>query len=276
MIKDEEGSGLKLVIFMKFRFFDTHSHIQDIQFSPDRDAVIARMKEKEIGAIVAGADWQMNDDAVALLDAHENLWGTVGLHPVEGSVTPFDSERFKKLAAHKKVVGIGECGLDYFYKPKSEVFGMQRDLFRAQIEIAREFKKPLMVHIRPTKGSRTDAYEDALPILDEYPDAKGNIHFFAGTWELAQEFLKRGFTLSFTGVITFARDYDEVIKNMPLDMLMSETDCPYVAPLPYRGQRNEPVYVTEVVKKIAEIRGEDFEAVREALVANAHRVWLGA
>ncbi len=256
--------------------FDTHSHIQDVQFDSDREAVLLRMKEKGIGAVVAGADWQMNDDGVALAQAHENLWATVGLHPVEGSVTSFDGPRLRALAAHPKVVGIGECGLDYFYKPKSEVFEMQRGLFREQLEIARDLKKPVMVHIRPTKGVRDDAYLDALPILDEFPEVKGNIHFFAGTWPLAQEFLKRGFTLSFTGVITFAREYDEVIKNMPLDMLMAETDCPYVAPLPHRGKRNEPGYLIEVVRKIAEIRGEDLETVRNALLNNTRRIWLGA
>lgn len=258
---------------MDFKLFDTHSHIQDPQFDVDRDAVVVCMKEAGVGAIVAGADSKMNEDGVALSEKHDHLWATVGMHPVEGSVAPFDPVRFRELAKHPKVVGIGECGLDYFYKPKSEVFEMQRELFRKQIEIARELKKPLMVHIRPTKGSRDDAYLDALPILHEYPDVKGNIHFFAGTWTLAQEFIKRGFTLSFTGVITFARDYDEVLKNIPLENLMIETDAPYVAPAPYRGKRNEPVYVQAVAQKIAELRGETVEKIAESTTHNARRVW---
>ena len=270
---------------MQFSYFDAHSHVQDRQFHHDRDAVLTRMKEGGVGALVAGADMQMNEDGVALVGSREGLWATVGIHPVEGltemekavgetgEVLEAPLRRLRALAQKPKVAGIGECGLDYFYKPKAEAFEKQAVLFRAQITLARELALPLMVHIRPTKGSRDDAYLDALPILDEFPGVKGNIHFFAGTWTVAQEFLARGFTLSFTGVITFARDYDEVIKNMPLDMMLSETDCPYVAPAPYRGKRNEPAYVEEVVKKMAEIRGESLETVRHATVVNALRVF---
>ena len=121
-----------------------------------------------------------------------------------------------------------------------------------------------MLHIR-------NAYKDAYDILKQNATIKGNVHFFAGTWDEAKLFLDLGFTLSFTGVITFARQYDDVIKNAPLDMLMSETDAPYVAPMPYRGKRNEPAYVIEVVKKIAEIRGEPYEKVMETLAENAVR-----
>ena len=123
-----------------------------------------------------------------------------------------------------------------------------------------------MIHAR-------DAYQEILEILEPLGNRvsklRGNVHFFAGDWEIAQRFIAIGFTLSFTGVITFVRDYDEVIKNAPFSSIMSETDSPYVAPVPYRGKRNEPSYVSEVVKRIAEIRGVDFEAVREALVENA-------
>ena len=110
--------------------------------------------------------------------------------------------------------------------------------------------------------------------MKKNPGAKGNVHFFAGSWEIARQFLDIGFTLSFTGVVTFTRDYDDVIKNTPLDMIMSETDSPYVAPVPHRGKRNESLYVAEVVKRIAEVRGEDVEMVRAALAQNARRVFL--
>ena len=124
-----------------------------------------------------------------------------------------------------------------------------------------------MLHIR-------NAYDDAFAILKKNPGAKGNVHFFAGSWEIARQFLDIGFTLSFTGVVTFTRDYDDVIKNTPLDMIMSETDSPYVAPVPHRGKRNESLYVAEVVKRIAEVRGEDVEMVLAALAQNARRVFL--
>ena len=135
-----------------------------------------------------------------------------------------------------------------------------------QIELANKLNKPLMLHIR-------NAYEDALAILKSHAKVKGDVHFFAGDWNIAKQFLDFGFTLSFTGVITFTHDYDEVIKNAPLDMLLSETDAPYVAPVPYRGKRNEPAYVVEVVKAIARIRGEDEEKVRTQLVANAKHLF---
>ncbi|MES2953709.1 MAG: TatD family hydrolase [Patescibacteria group bacterium] len=258
---------------MEFSFFDVHSHIQDKAFDTDRAEVILRMKEKGIGSIVAGCDPEMNEGAVALAEAHDFLWATVGLHPVEGSVLPYDGDTLRRLAEHPKVVAIGETGLDYFHITDPEKREAQKDLFETQIHLAEDVGKPLMIHIRPSKGSRADAYWDALLLLDQFPKAKGNIHFFAGDPKVAEEYLKRGFTLSLTGVLTFAREYDEVVKNAPLEMILSETDCPYVAPAPYRGKRNEPLYVEEVVKKIAEIRGEDVEAVGRAMVENAIRVF---
>ena len=164
-----------------------------------------------------------------------------------------------------KVVGIGECGLDY-YRLDSDSIEKQKEAFIAQIELANEFNKPLMLHIR-------QAYQDALAILKEHTKVKGNIHFFAGSLEEAKAFIELGFTLSFTGVITFTHDYDEVIKNIPLEMIMSETDAPYVAPVPYRGKRNEPVYVSEVVKRIAEIKNLPESEVAEAIISNARRVY---
>ena len=123
-----------------------------------------------------------------------------------------------------------------------------------------------MLHIR-------NAYEDALEILKAHSKVKGDTHFFAGDWATARKFLDFGFTLSFTGVLTFTHDYDEVVKNAPLDMLMSETDAPYVAPVPHRGKRNEPAYVVEVVRAIARIRGEDLDTVAAQLFSNARRVF---
>ena len=133
-----------------------------------------------------------------------------------------------------------------------------------------------MLHIRnpsPQGGSETSAYDDAIAIIKREAKVRGDVHFFAGDWNIAKQFLDLGFTLSFTGVLTFTHDYDEVVKNAPLDMLLSETDAPYVAPVPYRGKRNEPAYVVEVVKAIARIKGVSEEVVQEQLVANAKRVF---
>ena len=147
-----------------------------------------------------------------------------------------------------------------------EIIERQKKIFMQHIEVANKVGKPLMCHIR-------NAYKDAADILREHAKVKGDIHFFAGTWEEAKLFLDLGFTLSFTGVITFTSDYDEVVRNTPLDMMLTETDCPYITPKPFRGKRNEPMHVREVVKAIARIKGLDEELVRAQLVANAKRVF---
>ncbi len=196
----------------------------------------------------------------------------------------FDKDLYRELLKDPKIVGIGECGLDYYHLD-NESIEQQKKMFIEQIELANEFEKPLMLHIRnnpekvhPTlKGTpqegNLNAYFDSLEILKKYAKVKGDVHFFAGNLEEAKAFLDFGFTLSFTGVITFTHDYDEVIKYIPLDMIMSETDAPYVAPTPYRGKRNEPIYVKEVVKKIAEIKGLKEEEVAKAIMTNAKRVF---
>jgi TatD DNase family protein len=263
---------------MNFDYFDVHAHVQDGAFDSDREAVFERMKEVKMAAITVGTDFDFSQKAVQLSEKYGFLWAAIGLHPTDNTKEVFDMGEYEKLARHEKVVAIGECGLDYFHETDLEKRNQQAVLFREHLEIAKAVQKPLMIHCRPSKGSRDDAYLDLLKILDEVQfslqdKALGNVHFFAGTWEVAHEFLKRGFTLSFTGVITFARDYDETIKKMPIEALLTETDCPYVAPAAYRGKRNEPVYVSEVVKKIAEIRGEPLEAVQAAVVENALRVF---
>jgi TatD DNase family protein len=142
----------------------------------------------------------------------------------------------------------------------------QRELFERQIVLAGEVGKPLMLHIR-------ESYDDVLAILKLYPGVRAHAHFFAASWEMAKKFLDQGLTLSVTGVITFTDQYDEVIKNTPLESLLAETDAPYVAPVPYRGKRNEPLYVAEVVKRIATLKNVPAETVAEAMVANARRVF---
>ncbi|HEV7424316.1 MAG TPA: TatD family hydrolase, partial [Candidatus Paceibacterota bacterium] len=192
----------------------------------------------------------------------------------------FDKEEYKKLLNNSKVVGIGECGLDY-YRCTPESIEKQKKSFIEQIELANEFNLPLMLHIRNNqkqelitgKEGTPNAYMDALAILKMHSKVKGDVHFFAGTPEEAKAFLDLGFMLSFTGVITFTDDYDEVIRNTPLDMIMSETDSPYVTPVPNRGKRNEPSYVREVVKKIALVKNLREEEVAQAIIQNAKRVF---
>lgn len=190
----------------------------------------------------------------------------------------FDEEYYANLSVNRKVVAIGETGLDYFRITRTDAdsartnaeIEKQRESFIKHIELANKVGKPLMLHIRPSKEN-TESYKDAVLLLKQYAKVPGNAHFFAGSMDDAKEFLDIGYTVSFTGVITFARDYDEVIRYVPLESILSETDAPYVTPLPHRGKRNEPLYVQEVVKKIAEIKNLPLEKVRGDMAENAFR-----
>lgn len=238
--------------------------------------------------------------AVELAASHDNCYAIIGLHPVHTSASyhdeqelgenmkaftsrgeEFDSDFYRDLAKNKKVVAIGECGLDY-YRLEQDTRAVQEKAFIAQIELANELGLPLMIHTRDQKGNSASAkaeagvgnvYDDTYEILKAHAKVPGNVHFYAGTWEQAKRFFDIGFSVSFTGVITFAKDYEEVVKNAPLDMIHGETDCPYVAPVPHRGKRCEPWMVKEVYKKIASIRGEDEEEVRDQLIENARRLY---
>ena len=262
---------------MEIKYADIHSHLGFGDYGKDLEEVVSKMSDLGVSAITVGTDLESSKEAIRIASEYENVYACIGAHPADNRKFVFDEKDFNDLADDPKVVAIGECGLDYFHIEK--VFNNGENLaedikkekerqkreFIKQIEFAVKYDKPLMLHIR-------DAYEDAYEILKKYKGkARGNLHFFAASLDWADLFIKLGFTVSFTGVITFARQYDEIIKNIPLDKIHAETDSPFVAPIPYRGKRNEPGYVIEVVKKIAEIRGEDFEKVRSQLLENARR-----
>ncbi len=233
---------------------------------------------------VVGTQLDTSREAVALAERHDHIYATVGLHPVHTAKSyhdekelgeggkeftsrgeVFDSVAYEALAQSDKVIAIGECGLDY-YRVEETTKDVQIKAFIEHIELANKLQKPLMLHIR-------NAYDDALEVLRAHTKVQGDVHFFAGDWDTAKKFLDIGFTLSFTGVVTFTHDYDEVVKNAPLDMILSETDAPYITPVPFRGKRNESAYVPYIVEAIANIRGEDHEAVRAQILANAGRVF---
>ncbi|MEK7471110.1 MAG: TatD family hydrolase [Patescibacteria group bacterium] len=276
---------------MQPKYIDIHSHLNFKAFDDDRDKVIKRAFDNNTWIINVGSQFSTSKRAVEIANKYkEGVFAIVGLHPIhleesyhddkeiggEGFMTrveEFDKDAYRELLKDPKVVAIGECGLDYFHC-NTDTIEKQKKTFREHVSLAQETKKPLMLHIRNNpKDSSLNAYQDVLEILKEFTGVKGNVHFFAGTWEDAKAFLDFGFTLSFTGVITFTHDYDEVIRNIPLDMIMSETDSPYVAPVPYRGKRNEPVYVKEIVKKIAEIKNLPEAEVAKTIFANAKRVF---
>lgn len=255
------------------RYLDAHAHVQFPPYDTDREEVLARMKEEGVGAVVVGVDKSSSERAIELVEGTDDLYASVGLHPnLAGQ--GFDSEEWKALASHEKVVAIGECGLDYFRPEDAEsAKEAQKELFLKHLELAVALDKPLIIHSRPSKGTQ-DTNQDLIAILAEKKEMygerlRGLIHFFVGGVPEAQAFDMLGFKLSYTAVITFARDYDESIKCLPLSSITAETDAPYVAPESRRGKRNDPLAVIDVVKKIAEIRGEDEEVVRKVLFENA-------
>lgn len=264
---------------MEHTYIDIHTHLNLEAFDSDRDVVETHTLAEGVAHINVGTGIETSVHAVSLSEQFDmGVFATVGLHPVRAGggsevegTEQFDREAFRVLAQHPKVVAIGECGFDY-YRVEKETKAKQEMAFIAQIELANELKKPLMLHIRDVAGS-VAAYADALTVLRAHAKVLGNVHFFAGTYDIAKQFWDMGYTTSFTGVITFANQYDDIIKNAPLDMLHAETDAPYVAPKPFRGERNEPLHVREVYKRIAEIRGEDQERVRKVLIQNARRVF---
>lgn len=257
------------------KIIDTHSHFNLHQFEQDLPESIARMSEQEVGTICVGIDLSTSDHAMRLAQEHQSIWACVGQHPTEWD-KPFDEAEFKKLAGEERVVAIGECGID-FYREKDRVgVREQRELFRKQIELAKENNLPLMLHIRPSEGTM-DAYEEGLAILEEYKndwgEMRGTAHFFVGSTEIAKRFLDLGFYISFSGVITFVKEYEVLVALVPLDRILPETDAPFATPAPYRGTRNQPEYVIEIVKKIAEIKKLPFEQVQMQLLDNTKKLF---
>ena len=258
------------------KYLDAHAHVQFPPFNEDREDILSRMREEGVGAIMVGVDYASSERAIALVEDKDNLYASVGLHPNDNTTEAFDIEKYRMLASHPKVVAIGECGLDYYRQEESDK-ERQKELFLKHIDIATSLNKPLIIHARPTKGTQ-NAYQDLIEILTkkkaEHGDRLfGDVHFFVGGVAEAQVLVALGFTLSFTAVLTFTKDYDEVIRSIPLSAIISETDAPYVAPEGRRGTRNDPLAVIDVVEAIARIRGEEIEGVREAILDNAKRVF---
>lgn len=269
---------------MHLMTIDTHSHFNLHQFEHDLKGSILRMEEAGVGTITVGIDLATSDHAMRLAQDHDSIWACVGQHPTEWD-KDFDEGEFRKLLQEPRVVAVGECGIDYYREKDRGAIIPQKELFLKQIKLAHEFNLPLMLHIRPapeemfTPQSDSDggAYEEALLMLEEYkkdwPEMRGTAHFFVGTKGIAQRFLDLGFCISFSGVITFVKEYEELVDFVPLDRILPETDAPFATPVPHRGTRNQPEYVLEVVKKIAEIKGLSFEETQSKLVENTQRLF---
>jgi TatD DNase family protein len=263
-----------------FDFIDIHSHLYFPEYDSDRDQVIGEMQDKNIATITVGVDFDTSAQCVDFSEKHGNIFACVGQHPGDLKSDSVFDERIKDLARHPRTVAIGECGLDYF-RLEGDIEGlkaMQKRVFEAHIDLALETGKPLMLHIRPSDKINFDAYKDSLDILERrYAESggmlRGNAHFFIGDMGVLKRFLAIGFTVSFGGVLTFTHEYDQYVHHAPLDMIHAETDAPFVAPVPYRGKRNSPAYIPEIVKKIAEIKQLPLDAVQAALKENATRLF---
>lgn len=251
---------------------DSHCHLDEERFNADREAVIARAQAAGVTRMVtigASGGIQANHDAVSLAQQHPSIFATVGVHPHEASVvTPAVLDEISRLAQAPRVVAIGETGLDYYYDNSPRP--AQQDAFRQFIALARRLRLPLVVHLR-------DAYDDAVAILrdERASDVGGVIHCFSGDRRVAHAFLDLGFHLSFSGIVTFknAGELRAAAHMTPADRLLVETDAPFLAPVPYRGKRNEPAYVVETATVIAAERQQPLEELAALTRTNTERLF---
>ncbi|KPB03479.1 TatD family hydrolase [Bacillus sp. CHD6a] len=250
--------------------FDTHVHLNADQYEEDLQEVIDRAQAENVtNMVVVGFDRKTIIRAMELVEKYDFLYAAVGWHPVDAiDMTEEDLAWIEELASHEKVVAIGEMGLDYHWdkSPKD----VQKEVFRKQIQLAKKVKLPIVIHNR-------DATADVVQILKE-EDAKevgGIMHCFTGSLEVAKECMEMNFYISFGGPVTFknAKKPKEVVKEIPMEKLLIETDCPYLTPHPYRGKRNEPGYVRLVAEQIAELKELTIEEVAEKTTANAKKLF---
>ena len=249
-------------------YFDSHAHLDDRRFDEDREQIFAELPVQGVGLIMnIGCDLNSSLKSVALAHKYPFVYAAVGSHPDDAAQV--DEARlalYRQLCADEKAKAIGEIGLDYHYEdPSREV---QLPAFRAQLELARELKLPVIVHER-------EAHADGMELIRQFPELTGVFHCYSGSLEQAKELVKRGWYIGFTGVITFknARKAVEVAEWLPMDRILIETDCPYMAPEPHRGRRNDSRLVPLVAAKLAEIKGVSLEEMGEITTENARRLF---
>ena len=248
--------------------FDTHAHLDDHAFDADRRELLAALPGQGIGLLMnPGCSFESSRNAILLAEEYGYIYAAVGSHPdVADEVDEALIARYRELCKHRKVKAIGEIGLDYHYEdiPRD----IQKRAFRLQMELARELDLPVIVHER-------EAHEDGLRIVDEFPTVQGVFHCYSGSLEMAKELIKRGWYIGFTGVLTFknARKAIEVATNIPRDRVVIETDCPYMAPVPFRGKRNDPGKVAYMASKLAELWNVPSEEAARITLENGKRLY---
>ncbi len=259
------------------KYFDAHAHLSFDQYDTDRADVIKQTLAAETYWIEIGTDLEQSARAIQLAESiGEGVWASVGIHPTEWSKIEDLSNELTKLAkltnSSPRVVAIGECGLDY-YRPAdqtAEAKTKQKELFLAQIELAKKLKKPVVIHARP-KPNTVDVYQDIFDLWQQQNYPSIQLHCYADDEDAAKKFLDHGAVLSFTGLITFNHSWNNLIKQIPVNQLLAETDAPFLAPVPHRGQRNEPLFVSLVVDRLAALRGQKVMELAPELVTNALR-----
>ena len=249
---------------------DTHSHLHDPVFDPDRDSVIQRARQAGVDLMITiGTDLATSQKAVELAQQYNFIYATVGVHPHEVKTLQDDSyQALEELAKQPKVVAYGEVGLDYYYmhSPKD----LQQKHFREQVRLARSLGLPLVIHTR-------EAPEDTLTVLKEEKaeEIGGVFHCYTGDLATAKAALNMGFFISFSGILTFPKtmELQAVAREIPVESLLVETDCPYLAPIPYRGKRNEPAYVRHVAERLAQIKALPYEELAQMTSQNARQLF---
>lgn len=250
---------------MKPMIFESHAHYDAHQFDEDREELLHSMQENGVGTIInVCADWDSVTEVVEMAKSYPFMYAAVGLHPDE--VGDLDEERFEFLKSQcqkEKVVAVGEIGLDYYWDNESH--DVQKKWFVRQLELARELDLPVIIHSR-------DAAEDTLKVMKEHAQGlRGVIHCFSYSKELAEEYVKMGFHIGIGGVVTFknGKKLKEVAEAIPLERILLETDCPYLAPEPYRGKRNSSLYIPHIAQAIADIKGITYDEVVAQTEQNA-------
>lgn len=248
--------------------FDTHAHYDSRQFNADRDEVLSGLQDRGVSLVVnPGCDLPSSRMAVEIAEQYPFVYAAVGFHPEELEGAELSHlEEIRALAAHEKVVAIGEIGLDYYWVKEEEGREKEKEFFRAQLALAEELNLPVIVHDR-------EAHGDTLAIVKEFPNVRGVFHCYSGSVEMAEELVKMGWMISFTGVLTYknARKAVEVAQAVPMERLMIETDSPYMAPEPHRGKRNDSGYVFHTCEKLAEIKGIPVDECAEITRENGCR-----
>ena len=249
--------------------FDTHAHMDDRAFDTDREALLAGLPEKGIGLVMnPGCSLESSRNASLLAQKYDYIYAAVGSHPdAADEVNQEVLEEYRKLCKlNPKIKAIGEIGLDYHYEDIPREIQLQA--FRAQMALAAELNLPVIVHER-------EAHEDGMAVVREFPGVTGVFHCYSGSAEMARQLVDKGWYIGFTGVLTFknARKAVEVAQSIPLERIVLETDCPYMAPEPFRGKRNDPGYLYRMAEKLAELRGVSVEEIHRITMENGRRLY---